>query len=216
MYKKLDIESWSRKSQFYFFKKYDNPFFNICTEIDVTPLHEFVKANNHSFFLASLFVSLKAANEIEEFKYRIKGNDVIIYDEIHAGSTVANDDNTFSFCYFDYQPTLKAFESLAKKELCAIKTKTEKLDTNDDEDNMIHYSVLPWYSFFSISHPRKFNTEDSVPKIVFGKFSLKNNKLMMPISIEVHHSLMDGFHIGQYLSHLQEIINESKNYLGTA
>lgn len=208
MHKKLDMDNWSRKSQFNFFKKFDNPFFNICSEIDVTSLHDFVKTHNHSFFLASLFASLKAANEVEEFRYRIKGDDVIIHDKIHAGSTVANDDHTFSFCYFNYYNDFNSFQINAKIKLDAVKAINGGLDPKDDEDDMIHYSVLPWYSFFSISHPRNFNTEDSIPKIVFGKFNSKNDRLMMPISIEVHHSLMDGYHIGKYLSHLQNLLND--------
>jgi chloramphenicol O-acetyltransferase type A len=72
---------------------------------------------------------------------------------------------------------------------------------------MIHYSIIPWISFSSISHLRKFNTDDSIPKIVFGKHHKKDNGLVMPVSAEVHHSLMDGLHVGKYLHLLNELYN---------
>ena len=73
----LDIKNWNRKDQFYFFKDYDNPFFNICAEVDVTELLKQTKASNKSFFLTSLFMSLKAANDIQEFRYRILDEKII-------------------------------------------------------------------------------------------------------------------------------------------
>ena len=62
MYKKLNVENWERKKQFFFFKDYDNPFFNICTEVDVSELLNFTKENELSFFITSLYASIKAAD----------------------------------------------------------------------------------------------------------------------------------------------------------
>jgi chloramphenicol O-acetyltransferase type A len=213
MYKTIDIENLPRKNQFKFFKNYDNPFFNICAEIDVTKLLEFTKRNSKSFFISSLYLSLKAANEIEEFRYRLRENQLIVHDEIHAGSTVLNKNNTFSFCYFSYKNNFSEFENNAKLKLEDLAESKGELEARDHEDNMIHYSVIPWISFYSISHPRRFGTEDSIPKIVFGKYYKNNDNIKMPISIEVHHSLMDGYHIGKYLEYMQELLNHPEKYL---
>ena len=118
MPKFLNIETWNRKDQSTFFKNYDNPFFNICSDLDVTVLVKFVKDQRLSFFSASLFLSLKAANEIEQFHYRIREEKVIIHDVVHAGSTVLNDDiETFSFCYFDYLPEFQQFDAHVSQKL---------------------------------------------------------------------------------------------------
>lgn len=213
MYKKLNVENWERKRQFFFFKDYDNPFFNICTEVDVSELLNFTKENELSFFITSLYASIKAANLIEEFRYRIKGDGVIIYDEIHLGSTVLNEDDTFSFCYFNFNSSFKKFNIEAKQALQNLIRNKGVFDPRSNQDNLIHYSVIPWISFLSISHPRKFKTSDSIPKIVFGKYHNKDNRLIMPISIDVHHSLLDGFHVSRYLNKLQDILNEPTIYL---
>ncbi len=113
--KKLDVESWNRKDHFHFFRKYDNPFFNICTEVEVTRLYHLSKKEGFSFFIATLFASTKAANLVEEFRYRIKDDGLIIYDIIHAGSTVLNEDETFGFGYFDYSPGFSVFNTGTKK-----------------------------------------------------------------------------------------------------
>ena len=212
LYKKLNIENWNRKDQFFFFKDYDNPFFNICTEVEVTQLYNLSKKEGFSFFIASLYASTKAANLVEEFRYRIKDDGVIIYDEIHAGSTVLNEDETFGFGYFDFRPSFSDFNRDAKQVLQNMLQKKRNFDPRDNQDKLIHYSVIPWITFFSISHPRKFKTNDSIPKIVFGKYSKKDDILTMPVSIDVHHSLIDGFHVAKYLDTFQKILNDGKSY----
>lgn len=209
----LDIESWKRRDQFYFFKEYDHPFFNICANVDVSRLHRFVKDQNTSFFKASLFLSLKSANNVEPFRYRLKNDEVVIYETIHAGSTVLNDDETFSFCYFDYFESYRQFEQNAANVLIAHRQKATKLHPQEDRDDLIHYSMIPWISFSSFAHARRFHTQDSIPKMVFGKFHEMNGKLKMPVSVEVHHALMDGIHVAKFFDNFQKLLNDPENSL---
>src|SRR5882724_5081525 len=55
--------------------------------------------------------------------------------------------------------------------------------------------------------------EDAVPKVAFGKFERQNERVLLPFSVEVHHALMDGFHMGQYLTLLEELIKTPETYL---
>jgi chloramphenicol O-acetyltransferase type A len=176
--------------------------------VDVTELHAFSKNNEFSFFLTSVYATLKAANLIEEFRYRIKDDTVIAHDQIHAGSTFLKDDNTFGFVYLNYKSSFNDFYTEADSTLLQMKKAEETFDPRSDEDDMIHYSVIPWISFLSISHPRKFKKNDSIPKIVLGKYYEKEEQLIMPISIELHHSLADGLHVANYLNKLQEILDQ--------
>jgi len=73
--------------------------------------------------------------------------------------------------------------------------------------------VLPWISFTSFSHARNWGREDSVPKIAFGKFLKENQRTLLPFSVEVHHALMDGLHVGRYLSWLEEALTNAQAYI---
>jgi chloramphenicol O-acetyltransferase type A len=72
---------------------------------------------------------------------------------------------------------------------------------------------LPWVSFTSFAHARTPGRGESVPRIAFGKFSIENEQTMLPISVEVHHALMDGLHVGRFLNRFQEMLMEPENYL---
>lgn len=75
-------------------------------------------------------------------------------------------------------------------------------------ENVIHYSSIPWIHFTGLSHARSFSFKDSCPKISFGKMMEVNGRRIMPLSIHVHHALMDGFHVGQYIDLYQQLLSQ--------
>jgi chloramphenicol O-acetyltransferase type A len=202
----LDINNWKRKQQYHLFKEYNDPYFNITANVDVTALFAQTKKHGDSFFLASLFLSLKAANEIEEFRYRMRGDKVIIHDQIHAGSTILQDDETFGFCYFYFQEHFNAFHEQGKQNI-AKQNENKVLLPQIEDDNLIHYSVIPWISFTQFKHANNYQKYHSIPRLTFGKFFDQNGRKLMPVSVEVNHALMDGLHVGRFFEKFQSLLN---------
>ncbi len=203
MFKEVEVEKWNRKTTYEFFKDYDDPFFNITANLDVTELYHFCKENNLSFSLANLFYSLQTANEIYEFRIRLKDEKLVEYEKIHATQTILNDDETFSFCYFELKETIAEFDEdgkLAVEKYKQLKT----FDVEATRIDLIYYSVIPWVSFTSFKHAIRFDKRQTVPRIVFGKMFQENRKLKIPHSVEVNHAIMDGLHVGKYFTRLQE------------
>lgn len=201
--KEFDVKSWNRKTQYDFFKSYDDPFFNLTTQLDVTNLYNYCKKNDLSFFLVSLYIALESANEILEFRLRIINNKVFEFESIDIGSTVLNDDNSFSFCFFKREKSIYEFVKQGKKALKKHK-ENNNFDSNKEVQNLIYCSFIPWVSFTSFKHARNLERESSgIPKFVFGKYFEENNIKKMSFSIEVHHALMDGFHVGKFLEIFQ-------------
>jgi len=98
----LSLDEWARKDHFHFFQQFEEPFFGITVNVDATRLYEASKEKNTSLFLLYLHCSLKAANETENFRYRIEGNDVIVYEQVNASPTINRPDVTFGFSYMDF------------------------------------------------------------------------------------------------------------------
>ena len=205
MKQKLDLENWSRKEHFLFFSQMEEPFFGITTTIDCTKAYQEAKDLGISFFIYYLHKTLKAANKIENFRYRITNNEIFIFDTISASATVMRENKTFGFSYIEFDASLSKFNTKAKKEIERIQT-TTGLFTTEYPENLIHFSALPWVNFTSLSHARSFTWPDSCPKISFGKLIEENGKKTMAISIHVHHGLMDGYHVGLFLDELQKLL----------
>ncbi|HET6361604.1 MAG TPA: chloramphenicol acetyltransferase [Gemmatimonadota bacterium] len=205
---RLDLDSWPRRQHYELFRAYDNPWFNLCADVDVTAMHAWCgEERGRSFFGASLWCSLAAANEIEEFRYRIRGPEVVVHPLIHGGSTVLLPDGTFRFAYYDYSPDMRRFIEHVGDVTERVRSESGPLDPQDDRDDLIHYSVIPWVPFTSFSHARRWGTEDAVPKIVFGKHRELSGRRMMPVSVEVHHALVDGLHVGRFYEAFQERVD---------
>ena len=213
MSKFLDIESWARRDLFEFFRGYEKPHFNICTQVDVTSLLDLLRDRpGVSVSLAYLYFALRAANEIEPFRYRLKDGQVMVYDVINGGTTVLLPNESFSYAYFDYVEDFEKF--LLGGAQSIKKVQAEGLLKPTMRDDLIYFTVLPWVSFSSFAHARTPGRGESVPRIAFGKFTSENKRTRLPISVEVHHALMDGLHVGRFLARLEEMLMEPGNYLG--
>ena len=209
----LDIESWARRDLFEFFRGYEKPHFNICTRLDVTRLLSLLRDRpGVSVSLAYLYFALRVANEIEPFHYRLKDGKVIVHDVINGGTTVLLPNESFSYAYFDYQEDFQKFVLAGAQSI--KKVQAEGLLKPTMRDDLIYFTVLPWVSFTSFAHARTPGRGESVPRIAFGKFTSEGERTMLPISVEVHHALMDGLHVGRYLTRLEETLMEPRNYVG--
>jgi chloramphenicol O-acetyltransferase type A len=209
----LDVSTWSRRDLFEFFRTYENPYFNICAHIEVTKVLELLKTRpDVSAALTYHYLALRIANEIEPFRYRLRDDQVLIHDVIHGGTTVLLPNESFTFAYFDYQQEFDKFMRDAQASVNAVRTGTSAFKPLDGDDR-IHFTVLPWVSFTSFAHARNKTRAVSVPKIAFGKFIRERERTHLPVSVEVHHALMDGLHVGRFFNRFEEMVSEPEVYI---
>jgi chloramphenicol O-acetyltransferase type A len=199
----LDVESWKRRDHFQFYKSYDEPFFGVCADVDVTETLRLCRSRKLSFFVATLYLSIRAVNTIEELRCRIRDGRVLVHDVVHAGSTVLRADETFGFCYFDYVEGFERFRQGAEAALGRFHEAAPGLHPEPGRDDLVYHSVLPWVSFTGFRHARHAAPGDSVPRVVFGRYREEAGRMRMPVSIDVHHALADGLHVGRLFERLQ-------------
>jgi len=48
-----------------------------------------------------------------------------------------------------------------------------------------------------------------LPIFTIGKFIQENEKILMPVTIQVNHAVCDGYHLGHFIADLQQF---AKNY----
>jgi chloramphenicol O-acetyltransferase type A len=206
MFREVDTRTWERRTTYEFFLNYADPFFNIAANLDVTRLYRFCKDNDLAFSLAALFLSLQTANEIREFRLRMKDERVIEFDRIEATQTILNEDETFSFCYFELKDDIFEFDragKISREKYLALKT----FDVETDRLDLIYYSSIPWISFTSFKHASPGDNRQTIPRMVFGKHFEEGERRKMPFSIEAHHALVDGIHVGKFFNLFQQKID---------
>jgi chloramphenicol O-acetyltransferase type A len=203
----IDIKNWNRKEHFEFFSTFEEPFFGITTPIDCTIAYQNSKELKIPFFVYYLHKTLIAVNRVENFRLRIEGKDVIIYDEIDASATIMREDKTFGFSFMKFHENLHEFNKIAQTEIQRIQN-TTGIFTREYPKNIIHFSAVPWINFTGLTHSRNYSIPDSCPKISFGKLMDDNGKKTMPLSLTAHHGLVDGYHMGLFIEELQNELNK--------
>lgn len=205
MKRRFDLDAWPRKAHFEYFNKFEEPYYGVCVRVDCTAAYAMAKRRGFPFFLYYLYQSVAAANTVQPFRLRIEGEDVFLYDTVDAGSTIARDDGTFGFGYFKYSEDIEQFMAEGLREVARVRATTGLERRN--LQGMIRYSPVPWLDFTSLSHPRRFSAGDSCPWITFGKMTEIAGRRSMPMSVHVHHALVDGADIGAYVDEFQRRMN---------
>ena len=203
----IDLDNWLRKKHFEFFNSMDYPHFNVCARVDVTIAKHWIHENDLSIFKSMLYFIVRAANHIDALRMRIRGTSVVLHEHVHPSFTVLADNEIFGFAYTDYSEDFKKFYSSTD---VAIKHAKENISLKDEpgRDDYLFLSCLPWINFTSISHPIHLNPVDSVPRLTWGKITEEGTRITMPISVQAHHAVVDGMHIGQFFNHLQGLLDQ--------
>jgi chloramphenicol O-acetyltransferase type A len=207
MKKVINIQSWKRRDHFLFFRRFDDPFYDITVHVDMTRFSERVKEEKAPFFISYLYASLKAIHHEPAFRLRLEEDSVVEFDTVSAGPAIERPDGTFGFSRIPYHEDFGVFCRQAEKEIKRVRDNSDLYADSEDLD-VIYYSTIPWFSFTGLSQPRMNLKTDSVPKIVFGRIEKENDRLIMPMALQVHHALIDGRDIADYLKHFQNFLNE--------
>lgn len=203
--KTINMDTWGRKTHFEFFQGMDYPQFNICMNMDITKFHSYTKSCDLSFYFCMIHAASRAANETTEFRYRIRGNQVVLHETVHPSFTyMQKDSDLFRIVTAEMKDDMTEFAADAK---ARAKKQEAYFDNGDHSDDLLYITCIPWISFTSLSHTIALRKDDSAPRISWGKYFRDGGRVMLPFSVQVNHALMDGLHVARYISRLEEAIN---------
>jgi chloramphenicol O-acetyltransferase type A len=203
----IDIDTWRRREHFHFFKRMAYPIYNICFEIEVTKVKHFSTENSLPFNLVMVHLSTASFNDVENFRYRIREEKVVLHDSLTPSyaDAVKNSD-LFRMITVPFDMDLKNFVTKAKLK-SQSQTQYFVVEDFSNNDNFVFYSAIPWISFTSVDHTRNHNRDDAMPRVSWGKYHWQENKLFLPYNIQVNHMFVDGIHLGMFKENIENRIN---------
>ena len=209
----IDMQTWSRRNHFRFFSTFDHPHFSMCVNVDVTAFYPFVKRNGYSLTVSMVYVISRASNAIPEFRHRIRGDQVVEHEIVNPGFSILIDKELFSFCAVEYVENFSEFARRAEKKIADVKADPD-LENTPEQDEVLYMSPIPWVSFTSFSHPMQLHPADSIPRFAWGKYFQESDTLKMPLSVQGHHAVMDGIHMGRFYETVQDYLDHPEVILG--
>ena len=162
-----------------------------------------------------VYVIARAANAIPEFRQRIREGGAVEHEIVHPASTIMAEGDLFTFCTFEYLEDFYLFAARAAEQIACVK-EDPTVENEVGRDDLLYMTAIPWVSFTSFMHPLLLNPADSVPRFAWGKFFEEGKSLKMPLSVQGHHALMDGLHVGRFYSEVQAYLDDPDSVLGGA
>jgi len=203
----IDIATWNRREHFAHFLAMDEPFHGVTTNLDCTWAYQHCKETRTSFFLFYVHKLLCAVNQTAAMRYRLEQGKVYDYARVHGNATIGRDDHTFGFCTLEFEPDFGDFADRARVAMTKVKQASGLCqDAASASNNVVHLSVLPGVSFTGLTHATRFKTDNSIPKLTVGRCFQQGDRWMMPVGTFVHHALVDGYHVQQYLLTLEQLL----------
>ena len=185
----------------------------MCANVDVTVFHPLVKRHGYSLTVAMVYLISRASNAIPEFRYRIREAQVVEHAIVSPGFSILIDKDLFGFCQVEYAADFTEFARQAAEEIAQVRAHSE-LAVKPARDDVLFMSPIPWVSFTSFSHPMQLHPEDSIPRFAWGKYFKENDSLKMPLSVQGHHAVMDGIHMGRFYETIQDYLHHPEVVLG--
>lgn len=216
-YKKIDVETWERKSHFRWFSSFADPTAAVNVKTDVTGVLEYCRRNNVSSFAVIMYVICECMNAEKAFRYRILGGEPVEIPYANVGYTVLVNDSYFVNCH---ARTHSGFETY----LSDVKGNKEKFVNNGCVQqtfndvaviNDIYCSCVPWIAFESVTQPipDKDAENRAIPRACWCKYYTENGRTFTTLNITADHSLVDGYDISKVFIAIQKAFDNIEDFL---
>ncbi|MBV7391972.1 type A chloramphenicol O-acetyltransferase [Enterococcus sp. ALS3] len=210
----IDIKNWDRKEIFdYYFQQQTT--FSLTKEIDVTPLYRYLKKHEFSFYAGFLFLIIKIANQKENFRMALNSKGELgYYETVNPMYTLFNKETTkFSCLLSEYSGDFKEFHRQYQADVAKYGNSKKLFPQSDRAENVINLSMIPWTSFSSFNLNIGNNPDYLLPIVTAGQFIFSADKVYLPIALQVHHAVCDGYHAAEFLNIFTEMASRPKEYL---
>lgn len=205
IYRVVDEKCWEGAMHCMIFRNSIEPAFCVTFEVDITNFLQKIKKQNFSFTIAMVYAVCKCANEIEAFRYRFLDGTIVLYDKIDTAFTYLNQDTQlFKVVNVPMQNKIEEYVELAAK----TAREQKEYFTGPLGNDVFQCSPMPWITYTHISHTNSGKKDNATPLFDWGKYYKKNGTFFMPISVQAHHSFVDGIHIGKFADGLQKYMDE--------
>lgn len=200
----IDLSTWKRAMHYQIFRNSAQPQYCVTFDLDVTGFLRAVKARRYSFTYSFIYAVTKCANEIYEFRCRFVDGKPAVFEKINTSFTYLNQETElFKVVNVPMQDTIEAYVALAEE----TQQNQKEYFTGPMGNDIYQFSPFPWVSYTHISHTDSGSRDNATPLFDWGKYYEREGRVLLPFSVQVHHSFVDGVHIGRLAGLLQEYLN---------
>ena len=197
----INLENWERREFYEHFISRVVCTYSVTVNLDIDPLR------GQKLYPAMIWLLTKTVNAMPEFRTCLTAEGLGIYDDMHPMYTVFNEEHkNFSgiWSYFseDYAAFLRDYEQDAAR----YSKSTRYAPKEGTPANSFNISMVPWLEFSAVNINVFDDGKFLLPIFTMGKYFEQDGKRFLPLAIQVHHAVCDGYHVGAFVEKLQAAI----------
>lgn len=199
----VDRKNWVRENLFRQFMTETPCTWSMTVSVDVSPILE----AGERLYPSLIYLLSAGVNAHEEFRYALDDDGQPgIYDALFPSYTLFDEQTETFFCLHGdcsrgYGAFLATYEENRR-----LRAQGCRQLLSDMPKNIFSISMIPWESFTGFNLDLGKGFAWLAPIFTLGKYTLRNGRYELPLAIQVHHAVCDGFHVCRLLSELRAAI----------
>ena len=203
----IDPKETTRAMAFELWMKAPNPMVTFFKTLDVTNLIRVSRRRGLKFNMLLDWCIGKAAAGVKEFYLLPVGDQLVAYDSIAVNTIVKNRTGEVSSCDILFTEDLDGFNREYLEHTARVAESC--IDRDLSENSM----VIGTSAIVDTEIDGAVGMNSGIfnnPFIIWGRYRRRFLRYTLPISLQFHHTQMDGAHAGRFLERVQREINNLK------
>lgn len=214
MFHKMN-DQWPRQEHFRHYMDNVRCTYSLTVQIDITELHGAFKTNSIKAYPAQIYMLASVVNRLREFRMGVsEQGEAGYWDVLHPSYTVFNTESkTFSSIWTTYDEVFSAFYSACTEDIARYSHATAFAPKQGEPPNIFTVSSIPWIDFTAFNLNVYSDGTYLTPIFTLGKYVEREDKILMPLAMQLHHSACDGYHAGLFVEALRDMTQKYQNWL---
>ena len=209
-FQKINPETWKRKEYFDHYVSHVPCTYSITVKLDITALLK----QGAKLYPAMLYAITTIVNKHEKFRTAFNEKEELgVYSQMIPCYTVFHKESeTFSNIWTEYHPDYAEFLANYEKDQKEYGCLEGMSPKPNLPDNNFPVSMVPWTSFEGFNLNLEKGYSYLLPIFTMGRYYKNEERWLLPLAVQVHHGVCDGFHVSRFINELQELIKEEKQF----
>ena len=203
-YTVIDMDAWPRRERYEHYMRAVPCTYSMTVKLDITSL----RRRGLRLYPAMLHLITGEVNRHEQFRMELReSGELVLHERMEPCYTVFHKETgTFSNLWTEYCEDYPLFLGRYEEDLRRYGQSEAFMAKPGLPENSFTVSMLPWASFEGFN----LNTTDFtylIPIFTMGRFYTEGGRIRLPLAVQVHHAVCDGYHTCLFIDGLQNAID---------
>ena len=201
----IDLNTWPRRPWYDHYLHTIPCTYSMTADVDITEVKAMAKAAGQKLYPTLVYGISQVVNRHEEFRMALNGEGKLgVWDVVFPSYTIFHQDTQrFSNLWTEFSPDYQTF--------CQAWAEDQRQWGDVDAfapkppvENLFNVSCIPWTDFTGFQLNLQKGYDYLPPIITMGKYHCRHGRTVLPVAVQVHHAVCDGFHTARFIEELRQ------------